>query len=184
MTAELRFPRTWDATILGDGHPDFRFSTVDTSPSAGRALTVAVQSYSMGRNWVGLFEGATRLSEAAHGVFSFPDPDSLFVIASGQGYLVSSEAPETWQSIDECPITGITDIPELGTIVISDLLCVAGYGADGRLWRSDRLAYDGIKLLSADVRSIEGLAWSAPEEGYVPFTVDPVTGAHTGGDAP
>lgn len=180
------FPRSWQADQLGASGlqgADRRFSTVDTSSSDTPQLAVSFMPKT-GSSWVGAFEGITRLPEAQHDVYSHPNLDSALIVAGGQGYVVKVDAPSEWYPIEEAPIVSVAEILSLNFIVLADLIHVMAYGPDGPVWRSERLAYDGIRITHADDEAIRGFAWSAPDNGEVPFAVDPLTGKVTGGAAP
>ncbi len=63
------------------------------------------------------------------------------------------------------------------------LLCgdpIVAYGPEGHRWTTGRLAFDGIEEVVLDGDVLRGIADTYPD-GSVPFTVNLVTGEHTGG---
>src|SRR5438552_3627083 len=108
---ELRFRTHWQAEEIArplTSQIDHAFSTVDTTSNA-RQLAVQFERLDRNVSWIGAFEGATRLPEAVHGVFSYPDPEVALIVAAGQGYLVNTLDPREWVAIEESPLVAIAD---------------------------------------------------------------------------
>jgi hypothetical protein len=133
---------------------------------------------------VGVFEGDSSPRATVTGVFSYPDPRRALVVAAGAGYLVDTADPEEWDAIDIVPILRVIDASHLRLLVFHDYTSFSAWGGDGFVWRSRRVAYDGIRVTAVGTTSVEGFAWSSPREAEVPFELDLATGIHVGGDSP
>ena len=131
--------------------------------------------------WIGRFNRYTNDADGVSGFFTSPDPQSLCAVSGGQGYLVDVYTPSEWEPVEAWPITAVADITPLKLIVFADFTNLTAYGPDGFVWRTRRIASDGLKLLRWSEDGITGLAWSAPDDADIAFTVDPLTGEHTGG---
>jgi hypothetical protein len=55
------------------------------------------------------------------------------------------------------------------------------YDELGLRWRTRRVSWDGIERVSWSRRLLSAETWSAPEQRWVPVTVDLGTGRATGG---
>jgi hypothetical protein len=182
MTLSLRFPHSYEVRVGNEvqGEPTRSYASA-TGRTYAPPLVVQVEPVA-GRPWVGAFSGATKPDLVANGCFTTPDPSTLCVVANGQGYVVSAADPDQFQLIEEAmPITDVADAPELGLILFADFTHVCAYSANGLAWTSERIASDGLRIASARRGEMKGYAWSAPDRGYIPFTLDLSTGRHVGG---
>jgi len=93
-----------------------------------------------GTSWVGTFGFGSEIPKAITGVYSCPDPESLCVIAKGEGYLVNVTEPTVWQEIDVYPILDIRVIGELELLVFADFTGIAAYGRNGHRWTTKNLS--------------------------------------------
>lgn len=186
MTLELRFPHQYEARLVAQNEPIhgevLDFSGI-SSVADRKPLVVEVTPYE-GKAWTGLFHKDTHFFEAVSGVFTSPNENVVLVVSGGQGYLVDVVNPNVSEAIRFVPILNISDLPEKGLVIFSDFTNLFAYGASGLVWRSARISYDGIKLERISGTRIEGLAWQAPGDRWVPFTIDPDTGQHEGGADP
>lgn len=68
--------------------------------------------------------------------------------------------------------------------MLVDYTNIVAFNDAGFAWRTDRLSWDGVTIEMITENEIHGRGWSAPEHDWVDFTVNLVTGEHTGGAAP
>jgi len=134
-----------------------------------------------GEPWVGSFECGP---SGATGLYATPHPDVLCVVAKGQGFWVHVHAAPNFEIIRAVPIKEVHPVPGRNMLVFVDFTKLAGYGADGLLWQTDDLSWDGLKISEVSADVIRGLAWDSPANRDVPFSVDVETGASTGGASP
>lgn len=107
--------------------------------------------------WVGVFGngGTVHHSDAV----SSSDAGFAFVVAAGQGYAVSFPSGDLLFK-SECDfLTGALAVPGTPYVVGADFTNLHVYTAEGEAWHSDRVALDGIRLLSADRREARAAAW-------------------------
>jgi hypothetical protein len=115
------------------------------------------------------------------GVFACPRADDLLAVAGGYAYLIDTLAPERCVHLPLRPVTQVLQAPEAGLILLAGFHHVAAVGADGLLWQSARLSWEGVTLTEVRDHQLHGMGWSLPANRELAFTVDLATGEHRGG---
>lgn len=134
--------------------------------------------------WLGTFALGERMPNAINGMFSCPDPRTLCVVASGEGYLVRTDAPQIWEEIPATPVLDARPIQANGLLIFADFVQIVAYGPNGLAWVTPRLSWDGLKINEITPDTIYGTGWDAPIDAEVQFTVDLATGRCSGGARP
>lgn len=179
------FPRNYEAEVVeerpeGNNVPIFYFS--GPLKKWGRdELLVSVRP-AESRQWLGIFAfGGGPITALS----SSPEVNTLCVVSRGAGYLVRADKPQVWKEIDELfPITDFRPIPNRGIIVLADYTTIGAYGANGLIWQTERISFDGINITSIGPDYIEGEAWDPTMRERPKFRVDLRTGEHEGGSNP
>lgn len=131
-------------------------------------------------SWVGNFQrGASQFND----VFEHPDGKHLVVVAGGQAYVVDAESQRLVAHFG-CYIQGIIRAPMLGLVLLEDGTFFEALGPSGRVWRSRRISWDGMRNVSLEGNMVHGEAyapWGPIEGSWYPFDLDARTGAVTGG---
>jgi len=84
-------------------------------------------------------------------LIGWPDGVSLCVIWKGGAVIVRSDDPTATYEIEPIhPITGVFSVPEHKMTLFADFTHLAGYGADGLIWTSPRLALDDLNISGVD----------------------------------
>ena len=126
--------------------------------------------------WVGNFQpGLGGLS----GVFEHPNGTELIVIASGRGYIVDPSSRQC-SSTFGAHIQSAFEIQDRRMIIFGNGLWFEAIGTSGRVWRSDRVSWDGMRNLSIDGLTLSGEAYDI-SDNWVPFELDIASGNFTGG---
>ncbi len=115
------------------------------------------------------------------GVWPSPSPDHLLAVAGGYAYRVDTLRPENTTLMEQRPVTAVFPAAEAKLVLLAGFHDVLALGADGVLWRSARLSWEGVTLTGVADGLLHGLGWDMFADAEVPFTVDLGTGAHTGG---
>jgi hypothetical protein len=126
------------------GRPEHNGVWLKVSPSSGRA-------------WIGIF--AFGYSPALSRVVSTPDPDRMCVVSQGAAYFVRADEPEVWEEIPLVPVLNVRPIPEDKLLLFSDFTGLAAYGSGGLAWRSPRLCWDELKIVSVTRDTVEGTGY-------------------------
>ena len=182
------FPRSWMARILTAPpliapvrqfvYPQHVPGEEDTM--ARGALLLDVKP-SAGANFLATCALGFRDPSLPSGVFACPRADDLLALAGGYAYLVDTLAPERCLHLPLRPVTQVLTAPAAGLLLLAVFHHVLAIDANGLLWQSARLSWEGVTLTHADAHHLHGTGWDMRTDREVPFTVDLATGAHTGG---
>ena len=115
------------------------------------------------------------------GVVACPHPDHLLAIAGGYAYVIDTLVPDHCVHLPLRPVTQILSAPAAGVILLAGFHHVLALDANGLRWQSARLSWEGISLTHADAHHLHGTGWNLHTDREVPFTVDLLTGEHSGG---
>ena len=182
---DLRFPHNYDL----EADPELpagtnRVRQIEfTQEGLHPGPSVIIRVRAAGESWVGVFAGEDSAGGQT-GIYSCPDPDRICVVAGGLGYFVTAHDPTDWSPIQTYPIIDIAGVVDTPVLVLANFTHLVGIGKVGVVWETERVSYDGIKLTEATRKQVRGLAWSAPRQRWVEFTVDTLTGRHRGGASP
>ena len=114
-------------------------------------------------------------------IYPCPNPDDLLAIAGGYAYLIPTQHPETCLHLPLRPVTQVLPAPSANCIILAGFHEVAAIGANGLLWQSARLSWEGITLTEVRENTLHGLGWNLQTDREIPFTLDLTTGQHQGG---
>jgi hypothetical protein len=110
-----------------------------------------------GKRWIGVFRFAFPSPPAFSCVIDSLDPNRLCVIAKGAAYLVKTDEPEAWEQIPLVPVLDYRAIPDAELLVFGDFTRLVAYGRSGFAWRSPRVCWDGLKIVSVHRGIISGI---------------------------
>jgi hypothetical protein len=130
--------------------------------------------------WVGNFEpgleGITR-------VLAHPDHARVLVFSRGDLWVVDpAKRSANLIAIAISDLWPVTE-PE-GLILNREGLALVRLAADGVVWHTRRLSWDGFDRIEIQSHCIRGKAWNAVDDCWNDFEVDLVTGRSTGGSFP
>jgi hypothetical protein len=131
-------------------------------------------------SWIGRFEAGPG---GLDGAYATPSPCVVCIIVKGQGYWIDVTIPQDFEIVDLIPIKHVIPVPSRSLILFADYIRVGAYSAAGYQWVTEDLSWDGITVNSVTHTSLNGQAWDAPDDCYVPFAVDLETGEVTGGSS-
>ena len=134
--------------------------------------------------WVGFFALGFDSEQVASGIYSCPNPDSLCVAAGGYAYIVQAGNPQEWLQVEQRPAVEIRALPELKLLLFTGFTSITAFGAQGHLWTTERLSWEGLTLSEIEGATLHGKGWDAVIDEEVPFEVDLLTGKSTGGTRP
>lgn len=109
-----------------------------------------------------------------------PNKKDAIVIASGDLWVVKPEerrAERLLPAIDA--VLEVSD-PD-GWILSRQGLALARLGAEGLIWHTRRLSWDGFDQLSIEGDDVRGFAWSPIDDAWHPFRVKLASGRSEGG---
>jgi hypothetical protein len=86
------------------------------------------------RRWCGMFsDGIPIFSPATSGIFAAPDPNRLFAVSYGNGYLVDVRSPVSAEIV-LLNVCYVTPVPDAEVLVVADNATFFGIGQDGMRW--------------------------------------------------
>lgn len=130
-----------------------------------------------GRAWTGNFHSG---GSGLDGVYRHPDGFHALVFSSGQGFVVDPFVG-TVKDVLDGGTSAVLPVKELEAVALADDLALELLQADGRRWRTERIAWDEIRDLQLEGLVVSGEALSPHENRWYPFSVDLVTREITGG---
>ena len=122
-----------------------------------------------GTNWVGNFkEGWTGLNA----VYDFNDYNNLLVIAGGTCYIMNPEETKPIMTFGVGYET-VIKAPK-NRLILQDSTELSIVEANGEIWHTERISWDGIKELRVDGQFVKGLSFNPTSEKgeWVDFVVD------------
>jgi hypothetical protein len=126
--------------------------------------------------WVGNFQpGLSGYS----GVLYHPNGTELIVTAGGQAYVVDPISRKC-SSTFGARIESAFEIPERNMIIFGNGLWFEAINEAGRVWRSDRISWDGMRNLAIQGSTLAGEAYDI-SGAWMPFNLDIASGDFTGG---
>jgi len=136
-------------------------------------------------SWIGVFaSGRYGPSALARWLLGWPDCNSFCVVADGAGYVVRADEPTRWLEVGLYPITDVRVALDEKLVVFADFTRLIAYSADGLVWVTPRLSWDGVWISEVAGGEVLGFGWDAAHEQKVAFRVDARTGESSGGASP
>lgn len=132
-----------------------------------------------GEPWIGLFERGGL--GGIGGVFSHPDTRSVCVVSYGSGYVVRVDEPGRWAEVSCTPITDVRQVLPQRLIIFATPILICAFSEHGEVWRTKRLVWDDLRIVEITADILRGTGWDAASDRQAEFTVDLLTGRHSGG---
>lgn len=155
MIIDLTFATGYGVDLLDElpGTPDpvqFYFPTAGSGGKDGLLLRIKSDG-TIG--WVGCFAfDAVGLSAC----IASPQPGRLFVVSRGAGYVIDVTRPGEWTQVGCVPVREVRVLADQNMVLFADFTRIVAYGVNGRIWRSERLCWDDLRILSIDGGRVNG----------------------------
>lgn len=183
MIIEQPFPSSFKFEVLSElraANPR-RWFYPGANESGGQDGVNIQMVPSEGQEWIGTFAMGRFGSKSITGVFTAPNADRLCVVAQGQAFIVDANNPNDCESLPIVPVIDVRSSKEHQLLIFASYTELLAVGVNGIAWRTERLSWDGLKLTHVTKEAIHGVFWDIQTESEQGFTVDLVTGAHSGG---
>jgi hypothetical protein len=131
--------------------------------------------------WVGNF---VRGLAAFDWVGAHPNEHDALVVAGGQGYVVDTEGRTLISTFGGAIVASIRYPPQRAVIFNHQGLFFEAVGPSGRLWKSRRISWDGMRSIEVHEAILSGESWNALDDSWRKFRLDLITGAVMGGAYP
>jgi hypothetical protein len=127
-------------------------------------------------SWIGNFQrGLTKLDY----VLDHPNGEAVIVVAGGECYVVDLKGKQSIENFGGDFVSAI-EVPNKPLIVFESFVDFERVGPKGRIWRSNRISWDGMRNIAIKGDELVGEAWSY-EDIWKPFRLNLDTGKHEGG---
>ena len=182
------FPHTWAAEILHQPPliaPVRQFTYPQQIPGEEDSLARGALQLLIRPTTGGSFLATCALGFAdpsmPTGVFSSPNPAELCAIAGGYAYLIDTDNPPLSTLLPQKPVTAIHVLPRHRLLLFTGFQTLLAWGESGLAWHSQRLTWEGLQLTGIEGTTLHGTGWNLISDRTVPFTLDLLTGQHSGG---
>jgi hypothetical protein len=165
--------------LPGMGDPPVQFNVTGTGiHSEGYVVEFTCAS---GQKWVGNFHPGIDGKSAVLTVLG--RSDHAMVIVAGQAYVIDVGTRALIHTFGG-QLTDVFYVPERETTIFGNGLWFECVGAEGPLWRTRRISWDGMMEVSLDGERLHGNAFNPLNDTWSPFDVNVDTGEVTGGSYP
>lgn len=179
MITRDHFASEFDAAIMerSGGVPDHLFA----APGAGaRAVEVVVEPWG-GPTWTATFAAPEPGVRALTAVLGTPRPTGLCVVERGTAFFGDVLEPAGFSVVEtRGPVIGAEELPAEGVLLLLTPWSITAVGQSGRLWTSERVAIDGLRVDEAAEGWLRGVA-DPDEDEPRDFALDLATGEVVGG---
>ncbi|WP_419804253.1 hypothetical protein [Terriglobus sp.] len=117
--------------------------------------------------------------EVAHGLWALPENRGVLACAGGYAYAVAPAAPERTVLLPPRPAVAVVALQARTALVTHHELVILE--ADGEVWTTPRLSWEGVTVLAADEHAVHGTGWDMVDDVELSFTVDLRHRTATGG---
>jgi hypothetical protein len=186
MLIRMDFPHSYQLEPIedlpGTGKvPQFIFGSpyFKPPPRAGheRSEGLLLRIISPGKQpWIAVVKGS--FDVPGSGVYATFDPEKFCVVAGGYGCFVNAANPEEYEGVHAYPVTDVRIIEDRSMFVFADFIRICAYDRAGLMWKSPRVCWDELKIVSINGNTINGTGYD-PTNSINPlmrFSVDLKTG--------
>jgi hypothetical protein len=116
-----------------------------------------------GEDWAGDFraDGLT----PRYGACVFADGRTVLVIAGGRGYVLDARTHRLLQTVRD-DLWNAAAVPDHPFVVAHNETMLFAYGREGELWRSERIALDGIRIDEVTASGLQGRVYLPHAPSY------------------
>lgn len=185
---DFTFPHSYEAMIL-DGPPPvhpleklYHFPVeLEEGDRAGTYVRVVPQH---GPAWSGFFALGFNSEQVVSAICSCPDPEAVCVVVGGYAYVANVADPVRWFQVEQRPVVDLRVVAKADLLLFSGFTSMTAVRKEGIAWQTEKLSWEGIRIVSVDSERLHGFGWDAMSDQEVPFEVDLDTGKHKGGTRP
>lgn len=149
------FPSDYEVRLLDCLPPGGEVYYFSNHATGGDGLIVGIDPVGSS-SWVGGFASGRLMSRAHSGVYTCPRRSEVCVVSRGEGYFVDVRSPTDHRRVLALPITRVLAAVEEGLLIFVDPWELFAYGRKGLVWRTGRLAADGINISSVKDGIVHG----------------------------
>jgi len=171
-TFDLSFSRTYEiegSEWPGDGRPII----YQSGRSSGQGKDGILLRFRPrgAAEWLGCFAFGHQ-SYAFSGVFTTPNPEYACVISKGTAYWVNAREPANCNPLQFVPVLAAKALAKEKVLLLANFITLALVGADGAVWRSPRLCWDDLRIMSIENGIVRGVGSDPINSCDAPFEFD------------
>jgi hypothetical protein len=118
------------------------------------------------------------------GVFACPNAVQMCAVAGGYAYVIDTAQPEHSTHIAVKPVVEVRPLAAQRLLLFVGFHSMMAWGWNGMAWESERLSWEGVRIISIDGDALHGVGWNLLTDHEVAFTLDLSNGHHQGGAFP
>ncbi len=115
------------------------------------------------------------------GIWGCPRAEQMCAVAGGYAYVIETTRPEVSVHVGLRPVVGVRELVDVGLLLFVGFHRLAAWGADGQVWESERLSWEGVRVGVEEGEVLHGWGWDVRSDRELPFQLDLRTGRHEGG---
>ena len=120
-------------------------------------------------------------AEVPTGAWGCPDAGEICAVAGGYAYLAKVGTPESCVLLEMKPVVEVVECVEAGLLVFVGFDRLLGWGRDGQAWVTERVSWEGVRIVGVDGGELRGYGWDLMADREVEFGVELATGKVRGG---
>jgi hypothetical protein len=178
---DLTFPHDWQATALAQRpliSPPRHFVYPREVEEVERGALELLIRPAIGGEFLATFALGFADPAVPTGLWSCPNPHWLCAIAGGYAYLVNTADPTEWEMVAYRPVLAATALLSQQLLLFAGHHALVAYGPNGKTWETDRLSWEGFKILQVGDENLTGLGWDLMTDKEYEFEVNLNTGEH------
>ncbi len=189
MIGNVKFPRDWRAEVLTKPPliaPARQFTyphqiAGEEDSMARGALLLQINPSAVGGTFLATCALGFTDPSMPTGIFSCPNPSELCAVAGGYAYIIDTTAPDRSTHIPLKPVAEVLALVEHDLLIFAGFHSILAWGREGLAWQTGRLSWEGIRITGVEGNTLQGFGWNMPTNKEAAFSIDLLTGAHTGG---
>lgn len=177
MKIDLGFSHDYEVEVLDELPSGRKIYYYPGSSTQGGKDGVLVKITPLhGESWVGVFSFGEITPKGVSGVYTLPNADKLCVVSRGAGYFVSANNPADWAEVKSIPVIDVRSVLSQGIVLFANYTELIAYDSSGVKWRTERLAFDGFRIVGLTDNRLRGEYYDIRSESEETFELDLLTG--------
>jgi hypothetical protein len=145
----------------------------------GRDGTIVEVNVSNGNKWIAIFAYGDVTNRGYTGILTMPSIDQFCVVSRGNGFVVTATNPKAWFEVDCVPVMDVVISKNRNLIIFASYTELVAYGINGIVWTTDRLSFDGLKIVSQNDDFVIGEYFDIRSNRMETFRVNLLDGSHS-----
>ena len=179
-TIDSSFPHLWEAEILS-ARPLILPSRSFVYPAQAEevergALEVLIRPRTGESAFLATCALGFKDPAVPTGLWACPAAEEICAVSGGYAYVIDTTAPERFTMIGFRPVLEVRAAVEAWLLLFVGHHGILAWGADGLVWRSEKLSDEGVTITAVEGGVVRGVGWNMMTDKDAPFAVDLDTG--------